>query len=122
MSDDDFGIEWIQAPCKGGCGIEIEDEGPVDDDWWCTSCWPGEYRRRLHARIARWKALAKRMRLRWREAIRYANKQYGEWGDESREWDAARKAMLAENQRLKDEADVLRERLAVVVAKMEGKR
>jgi hypothetical protein len=38
---------WTKAPCKGGCGEILEDEGPVDDDWWCSGCWPYEERKRL---------------------------------------------------------------------------
>lgn len=42
---------FIIAPCKG-CGRELEDEGPVGDDWFCLDCWPRIERERLSARIA----------------------------------------------------------------------
>ena len=44
---------YVIAPCKG-CGVEIEDEPPItDDNWWCSSCWPREERRRLRADLSR---------------------------------------------------------------------
>ncbi len=42
---------FIVAPCKV-CGTQIEDEGPVDDDWICTRCWPGVRIQRLEAQLA----------------------------------------------------------------------
>jgi len=39
----------VIAPCEGGCGETIEDEGPMGDDWYCSSCWPGEKLRRVTA-------------------------------------------------------------------------
>jgi hypothetical protein len=29
---------WVVAPCLG-CGVDVEDEGPVDQNWYCSPCW-----------------------------------------------------------------------------------
>jgi hypothetical protein len=51
MRDDNEEVDeraFVTAPCMR-CGVSIEDEGPIDDEWYCTGCWPQMERGRLAA-------------------------------------------------------------------------